>query len=133
MRLQPFARANTFPYDCPSAECWGTDEHSVADFKCCWEFPTFNWLLGRPVVAAYTVYFGSPDGYSYALERRPVRLTGGTKSAVTSFTTLRSKSFGTTRGEQEDRCNALDLCFTQDRAVWVDCPVWTGLERLLLV
>ncbi|MDO8587430.1 MAG: PQQ-binding-like beta-propeller repeat protein [Armatimonadota bacterium] len=34
----------------------------------CWEFPTFNWILGRPVVADYTVYFGCIDGWLYAVD-----------------------------------------------------------------
>ncbi|MBI3943506.1 MAG: PQQ-binding-like beta-propeller repeat protein [Chloroflexi bacterium] len=35
-----------------------------------WRFPTFNWILSRPAVEYYAVYFGSMDGYIYALDGR---------------------------------------------------------------
>jgi outer membrane protein assembly factor BamB len=35
-----------------------------------WRFPTFNWILSRPAVANYTVYFGSIDGTIYAVDAR---------------------------------------------------------------
>ncbi len=35
-----------------------------------WSFPTFNWILSRPAISEYTVYFGSMDGYVYAVDAR---------------------------------------------------------------
>ncbi|MSU70685.1 MAG: hypothetical protein EXS39_07920 [Opitutaceae bacterium] len=35
-----------------------------------WRFPTFNWILSRPAVAGYRVYFGSVDGRLYAVDAR---------------------------------------------------------------
>lgn len=35
-----------------------------------WHFPTFNWILGRPTVEDYIVYFGSMDGRMYAVDAR---------------------------------------------------------------
>lgn len=33
-----------------------------------WRTPTFNWILSRPAVDGYTVYFGCMDGHLYALD-----------------------------------------------------------------
>jgi len=41
---------------------------SPADGRLCWEYPSFNWILGRPVVSEYTVFFGGEDGYVHALD-----------------------------------------------------------------
>ncbi|MBL9214415.1 MAG: PQQ-like beta-propeller repeat protein, partial [Opitutaceae bacterium] len=35
-----------------------------------WRFPTFNWILTRPAVAGYRVFFGSVDGRLYAVDAR---------------------------------------------------------------
>jgi outer membrane protein assembly factor BamB len=35
-----------------------------------WRFPTYNWILSRPAVAHYKVYFGSLDGRIYAVDAR---------------------------------------------------------------
>ncbi|MBI4559933.1 MAG: PQQ-binding-like beta-propeller repeat protein [Candidatus Hydrogenedentes bacterium] len=35
-----------------------------------WAFPTFNWILSRPAVANYRVYFGSLDGHIYCVDGR---------------------------------------------------------------
>jgi outer membrane protein assembly factor BamB len=33
-----------------------------------WRFPTFNWIISPVAVENYTVYFGSMDGFVYALD-----------------------------------------------------------------
>lgn len=35
-----------------------------------WRFPTFNWILSRPAVDGYVVYFSSLDGCIYAVDAR---------------------------------------------------------------